>query len=314
MPDPIVRARGRGCVVQLVSLVVAVGVVGVFLVVAMGAGSLAPGDGVSQLAVFGACFLALIVAFAVGAVMFAAGRSRVLDPGFAQLGIAGAGSLPNLREYHGTWSGRAVDALYVRRGPLLETSVDARIHGALAVGTRTGVGDLVRGALGLPTITLHDPAFAHLTVAAADGAWAAAVLATPAVRDGVLRAMHDPTGREHRVVAIRPGAVRMTRRFFDPARAVGEVAPMVALLSSIGAAVEALPPPSSPVALTDFERMARKAPGAMGARVVVWLLVGVLLVVAVVSIAVMVAAPSLARPVGGSDPTTVPWGGRHHRR
>lgn len=317
MSDPFVRAQGRGCAAQLAITVVAVGVVGVFLVLAVGAGSLAPGDQGTRVLAFGGTFLLLVMAFVVAALTFAARRARVLDPAFAQLGLQGSAFLVNVREYHGAVGGRPVDALYVRRGPMLETSVDARVQGTLAVGTRTGAGEVVRAALGMPTIALHDPAFANLVVSAADGAWAAAVLSVPAVRDLVLRAVHDPAGRELRVLALRPGAVRFTRRYFVPEQVVGEVAPMVAMLSSLAAAVEALPPPSVPVPLSSLEFAARKRPGAMGARFAAALIAGVVLVVLGGTIAVMMLTPSLSHPVGGAadEPgASAPLGGRRRHR
>lgn len=320
MSDPLVRAQGRGCALQLVALVVAPLVVAASLVVALGVGALAPAGSEARPIAFGAVFVALMVAFAGAMLAFAARRARVLDPGFARLGLAGSAFLVNVREYHGAWQGREVDALYSRRGPLLETSVGARIHGALAVGTRTAAGEVLRGAMGLTSVTLHDPAFAQLIVSAADPGWAARVLSVPAVREAVLRAVSDPSGRELRVLALRPGAVRLTRRYFDPDAAAEDVAPMVGLLAAIGAAVEALPGPAVPVALSDLEREARKAPGAMGLRVVAWVLAGVLVLVVAGTAAVMLLTPSLSRPAGSSAAPApspageAPWGGRRRRR
>ncbi len=320
MADPFVRAQGRGCALQLVALVVAPLVVAAFVLVALGAGALAPAGGAARPIAFGAVFLALMAALAGGAMAFAARRARVLDPGFARLGLAGRAFLVNVREYHGVWQGREVDALYSRRGPLLEAHVGARVQGVLAVGTRTAAGEVLRGMVGAAPLTLADPAFAPFLVSAPDAGWAAQVLAVPAVRDAVLRAVSDPSGRELRVLALRPGAVRLSRRYFDPDRAVDEVAPMVGLLASLGAAVEALPPPAVPVPLSDLERAARKAPGALGGRIVAGILVAVVLLVVVLTAAVMLVTPSLSRPAGGSvDPAPAPagdapWGGRRRRR
>lgn len=320
MSDPFVRAQGRGCALQLVALVVAPLVVAAFLLLALGAGSLAPVGSAARPIAFGAVFLALVMAFAGATLTFAARRARVLDPGFARLGLAGSAFLVNVREYHGAWQGREVDALYSRRGPLLDLHVGARVHGALAVGTRTAAGELLRGMVGAAPLTLADPAFAPFLVAAPDPAWAAQVLGVPAVREAVLRALSDPTGRELRVLALRPGAVRLSRRYFDADRVVDEVAPMAGLLASLGAAVEALPPPAVPVALSELERAARRSPGSLGVRVVAGVLGVVVLLVVLLTAAVLLVTPSLSRPAGSSvSPAPAPageapWGGRRRRR
>jgi hypothetical protein len=318
MSDPFVRAQGRGCAMQLVALVVAPLILGVILLVALGAGSLAPDGGAARPLVFGAVIVALTVTLAGATLAFAARRARVLDPGFARLGVPGSAFLINVREYHGVWQGREVDALYSRRGPLLETSVGARLHGALAVGTRTAAGEVLRGALGLTAMTLHDPAFAPFIVSASDPAWAAGVLGDPAVRDGVLRALSDPSGRELRVLALRPGAVRLMRRYFDPEAAVEEVAPMVALLGSIGAAAERLPAPATPVVASALEQAARKAPGALGVRVVAAVFAVVLVVVLGLTAAILWLTPAPSRPSGGAVAPApgpeAPWGTRRRRR
>ncbi|MFO0630345.1 MAG: hypothetical protein U0325_32615 [Polyangiales bacterium] len=299
MTDPLMRAHGRGCVAQVLILGASVALVLGFVALAVGAASLAPGDGVSRVAVFGGVFFVCVTALAVGALSFAASRAKVLDAGFARLGIAGSGSLINLREYHGGWQGRAVDALYSRRGPMLDLTVQANVHGALAVGTRTAAGEVLRGAFGMTEVRLADPAFAGLVVSSADPAWAARMLSTPALRELALRATHDPTGRELRVFALRPGAVRLTRRYFHPDAVAGEVPAMVELLAAAGRAAEAQPPPAVPVALTEMERLARAAPGALGVKIAL-ALVGVVLLVTGICAAGMLATVS-THP-GGSVP------------
>ncbi len=292
MTDPFARAQGRGCVAQVLILGASVALVLGFVALAVGAASLAPGDGVARTAVFAAVFFVGVTAVAIGSLTFAASRAKVLDAGFARLGIAGSGAMINLREYHGRWQNRAVDALYARRGPMLEISVEARLHGALAVGTRTAAGEVLRGAFGMTEVRLADPAFAGLVVSSADPAWAARMLSTPALRELALRATHDPTGRELRVFALRPGAVRLMRRYLHPEAVAGEVPAMTELLAAAAHAAESLPPPAVPVALTELERQARAAPGALGTKIALGLIAGVLLVTGVCTAGVLLLSSS----------------------
>jgi hypothetical protein len=292
MTDPFARAQGRGCVAQMLILGASVALVLGFVALAVGAASLTPGDGVARTAVFAAVFFVGVAAVAVGSLTFAASRSKALDAGFARLGLAGSGAMINLREYHGRWQNRAVDALYARRGPMLDVTVEANVHGALAVGTRTAAGEVLRGAFGMTEVRLADPAFAALVVSSADPAWAACMLSTPALRELALRATHDPTGRELRVFALRPGAVRLTRRYFHPEAVAGEVPAMVDLLAAAAHAAESLPPPAVPVALTALERQARAAPGALGTKIALGLIAGVLLVTGVCTAGVLLLSSS----------------------
>ncbi len=310
------RAAGRGCATQIITLVLAPVIVAACVAIAgLVAVAATPSPQVRLVVAFGV-FIALLMAFAAGALLFASRRARVLDAGFAQLGVAPGASLVNVREYHGSHRGRAVDALYSRRGPLLETSVEARVNGALAVGTRTAAGEVIRGIAGAREVPLADPAFAAYIVSSADPVWASAMLATPAVRAAVLGLLADPTGRELRMLALRPGAVRLTRRYFDPDRAVAEVAPMIDAIAALGATVETLPGPAVPVALSEFEREARKRPMAMGMRIVAVIVGVVLLVTVLATAAVLSLTPARTiEPAVTPSPVDQPtYGGRRRRR
>jgi hypothetical protein len=130
----------------------------------------------------------------------------------------------------------------------------------------------------------NDPAFAGLVVSADDPRWAQAALATPRLRELVLRATYEPSGRELRTFALRPGAVRLTRRYFKPDAAVSDVAPMVALLAEVAAEVERLPPPARVVALSSLEAHARRSPTRL-ASIVVLGVMGLLLSLSVIAVA-----------------------------
>lgn len=315
MTDPLVRAQGRGCVAQLAILAATALVCTIIFGLVFAAGSLAPA-GTARIAVAGITLLVLVFAFAGSMIAFAARQTRVFDAAFAGLGVTASGAFVNLREFHGVWQGRELDALYSRRGPLLELHVGARLHGALAVGSRTAAGEVLRGLVGAAPVALADPAFADLVVSSPDPAWAARVLAVPAVREGVLRAVVDPSGRELRVVALRPGAVRLTRRYFEAPQAVAEVAPMVAHLAALAAAVEQLPPPAVPVALSPLERAARKAPGALAGKLVLAIVGGLLALVVVLTAAVLAVSAS-SPPPGSAGPAPndeAPAGTRRRRR
>lgn len=310
------RAAGRGCATQIITLALAPVIVAACVALAgLVAMAATPSPQVRLVVAFGV-FVAMLMAFVAATLRFASRRARVLDAGFAQLGVAPGASLVNVREYHGSHRGRAVDALYSRRGPLLETSVEARVYGALAVGTRTAAAEVIRGIAGAREVTLPDPAFAAYIVSAADPVWASAMLTTPAVRGAVLGLLADPTGQEMRMLALRPGAVRLTRRYFDPDRAVAEVAPMVDAIAALGATVETLPGPAVPVALSEFERDARKRPTAMGARIVAVIVGLVLLVTVVATAAVLALTPARTiEPAAAPSPVDQPaYGGRRRRR
>ncbi|MEZ4406317.1 MAG: hypothetical protein R3A52_07575 [Polyangiales bacterium] len=289
MSDPFAQAYRRGCGAQVVILLLAPLAALALFGVAAAAALAFPAGGVERLAAFTAVVGVGVVGFAAWGFSFAARRTRALDPAFAALGVHGSGSIPNVREFHGVVGGRRLDALYTRRGPQLDLHLATPLHTALAVGPRTGLGTLVRDVFSLTEVPVPDPAFAGLVVSADDPRWAVAALSVPAVRDAVLRAVVDPSGREMRVFALRPGALRLTRRFFEPDRVPAEVGPMVQHLAYAASAFEALPPPGRALPLSPFEARMRAAPGAASGKVVA-ILVGALLIPLVCGGAVALAA------------------------
>jgi hypothetical protein len=194
----------------------------------------------------------------------------------------------------------------------LEMSVGAKVRGALAVATRTAAGQVLRGAFGMSEVRIADPAFAGLVVSSADPAWAAHLLSAPALRDLALRATHEPTGQELRVFALRPGAVRLTRRHAQPESLAAEVPAMVELLAAAADAAESLPPPAAPVPLTEMERLSRSTPVALAVKIVGAVLGAVLLVVVLGTAAVLALTPPASSPVRHDPGVGSPV--RRHRR
>lgn len=298
MSDPMLRAQARGCLGSAVAMVV---VPAVTVAIFAGAGVAAmafPAGSVERVVAFSVAIVALMGAFVVAALLFAARRTRALDPAFAALGVTPSGSLLNIREFHGPCpaiGGRTVDALFARRGPVLETHVSTALHTTLAVGTRTALGTLLRDAVGATEVAHNDPALGGFVVTADDPDWARAALGDPAFRDVVLRAVSDRTGNELRVFALRPGAVRLTRRYFSPDAIAHEIKPMIELLASAAAIVERFPPPPRAVQLSAVEQRARTAPTRMGVLIALGL-VGVVLVGTVCIAGVMIAATASDAP------------------
>ncbi len=293
MTDPIVRAQGRGMAKSLiVSLVAPLIALVLFAVAAAASTAFEPGS-VERAAAFGVAMILLMSAFVAAALSFAARRTRVLDEAFRALGITPSGALLNIREFHGALNGRQLDAMFARRGPLLEMNVATLLHTELAVGTRTALGAVVRSVINAQELPMADPAFANYVVSANDPEWARAALQYAPFRDAVLRAVSDPTGRELRVFALRPGAVKLTRHFFEPDAMPAQIAAMAQHLEAIARLVEQLPSPARHVALSAIEQRARTGPSRT-AGLMVMVMVGVLIVTAVLGTAAVLAITSRA--------------------
>ena len=282
--SPYARAAGRGCglaALQLALIPVAlVLVLGLPLAVA----AIAPVSDAVRLVIAGAGIFVMMSALAIGALGFAAVRTRALDPGFAPLGIRGGGWMPNLREYHGAIGGRALDALYARRGGVLDLALDARTATKVAIGG-SAVTRVARETLGLATL----PPRADLpdaVVAADDPAWAGALLADPLARDAIAYLLRDPNGRELRWVMVRPGCVKVTRRWIDPEAAIGTISDHTRALAQLASACERLGAPARVIAPGWLETTFRRRPTGAGLAIAL----GILAVVAVPAVICVVLA------------------------
>jgi hypothetical protein len=278
MTDPLARAQGRGLARSLLVSFVAPAIVFALFAVAAGISLLFEAGSDARIAAFSLSMLLLMGGAIAFALSFAARRTRALDEAFRAMGIAPTGAMLNIREFHGTLNGRPLDAMFARRGPLLEIHLGTTLHTTLAVGTRTALGAIVRSAVNAQEIPMADPAFANLVVSADDPQWAYAALQNAAFREAVLRAVQDPSGRELRVFALRPGAVKLTRHYFDPDAMPAQIAAMAQHLEAIARIVEQFPPPARQVPLSAMEQRARTAPTRMGG-VIVAVMLAVMLVV-----------------------------------
>lgn len=302
MADAYGKALGRGCLRSLFWQVVALvaGLVFVALFALLVAGSrFLPVEPWMQFAIAGALMLVLLFAFVAGSLGFAARRARVLDPAFARLGAGGSAIGVNGREYHGTARGRSLDAMYFRRGPLLQLHIETRVMTKLAVGTRTRAGEVLREMLGLSELALDDPALASLIASSIDPGFARALLHDARVKPLLLELLIDPAGNEMRVVALRPGVISLTRRYFDPdALSPEQLARSVDLLVGLAELAEGARPPAVTAEASALERSFRRNPGRLG-FLVVGLVLGLALIVAL-AVAAMAflpeSSPSRGRP------------------
>jgi hypothetical protein len=254
--------------------------------------------------IVGACGMMLSLSvFTVLAIGFAVRRTRVLDPGFAQLGVSGSGWLPNIREYHGTFEGRPLDATYARRGGILELTLAARTATKMSIG-RGSVPAMAREILGLQTLPAP-PQAPDWVIAASDPAWASALLREPDACRAIAALLDDPSGREVRWVLVRPGAVQLARRWIDPDRAVATVPERAHALAAFARACERMAAPARAEAAGSFELSMRKSPTRLAVFIVLGIL-GLLVVPAVVLAMALLASSSSPRQVAPTVREDVP--------
>ncbi len=275
-------------------MLLAFALTGALLTLAALGATVAPSQGSANLAAFAGVCVVGMLCFVGLALRWAASQTKALDGGFAAAGIAPTSIMLNLRAYQGRCKGRAVSAFFARRGPLLELSVESGVAGALRVSTRTATTALLGDALNDPQVPTQDAALAGFEVRSADPRWAAMILSEPAMRDAVLRAMHDPSGRELREFALRPGALRWTRRYFPATAVAAEVPAMIDLLARAAHCAERLAPPAVPVPLGAMEHMARANPAGLSARVALVAVIGTLVLAAVGTVVALALMSSVA--------------------
>lgn len=300
MADAYGKALGKGCLRSMLWQVVALvaGVVFVALFALSMAGSrYLPVEPWLQTAIGGGLMLVLLFGFVAATFAFAASRARVLDPAFARLGAKGSAIGFNGREYHGNVRQRRLDATYFRRGPLLQVHVETRVMTKLAIGTRTRAGEVLGDMFGLAELPLADPALAGFIASGIDAGFAQGLLGDARAKAALLELLRDPAGNEMRVVALRPGVVSLTRRFFDPdALSPAELARNVDLLIGLAELAEASAPPRTTAEPSALEQSFRRSPGKLGC-ILVALVLGLTLAFAVALAAIVfVAESSPSRP------------------
>lgn len=315
VPGPMVRAQGRGCLGAAGLLVLGLAVVvACFSAAAIGA-SLAPVEW--RLPVVMAGLVGSTLAFAVSALGFARARAARWDDAFAPSGLVGEPFLLTRRRWRGTFAGRSVEAT-LTKGPLLEVFVSAATATKAAIGARSGAGTAIGRMLGFTELPLADPAFAAFMASADDPAWGQAFFAR--ARDGLLRLMTDPRGRELRSVMVEPGRLRYRRHFLDPeALTADDVRGMLGDLARVAAAADGAPAPAQ--TMTPGDATARNAAGVAKVGLFV---VGLLLIVSACAISPIVilvlaaegsrsALPDASPAVEPADEGTEPAGPRRRR-
>jgi len=309
MAHPVARATGRSLAATLLTMVL----VPVIVVLVFGLPALAvavlPVEGEVRLFVYFGGVLLLLCAFVVAAIGFAMMRTGVLDDGFSAIGMRGRSVIPNIRNYTGQHGGRVTFGTYARRGGLLELGIE-QSTGATAAFTRQQTVGRVRELIGLsPLSPSPDPVLAGVIMAAGDPVWTTALLGVPGVASAVATLLHDPSGRELRWVLVRPGCVKVTRRWIDPDAAGATLPAQASALDVIATACTRLGPPAQRVQEGAFERRARQSPMSTAFAVVGCLLL-FLVVPTAIGAAVLIAtttrsAPSVAPAPGPSEPAEV---------
>lgn len=317
MAHPVARAAGRSALATLLTLVlVPIVVIGVFGLPALAIWAL-PLEGEARLIVYLGGVLLLLFSFAAAAIAFAMFRTGALDPGFTAIGMTGRSVIPNIRNYTGQHGGRVTFGTYARRGGLLELGIE-QATGATAAFTRQQTVGRVRELIGLsPLSPSPDPVLAGVVMAGGDPVWTTALLGVPGVAHALATLLDDPSGREIRWVLVRPGAVKVTRRWIDPDTAGGTLPAHAAALDVIATACTRLGPPATPIAEGAFERRARQSPMSTAFAVVGCLLL-FLLVPTAIGTAVLVyttarSAPTVAPAPAPDVPDEVEPGGEPRR-
>lgn len=304
LPQPMVRAEGRGCLASIVlNLLVVVVVFGLFGLAALAA-RLAP-EAV-RLPVVAFTFVGGVFVFGIAILGYAAVRAARWDAAWKPLGLAGHAYMISLRRWDGSFQGRSIDAT-LHKGALLEVFVSARTATTAALGARSGAGAAFGGALGFADLPLQDPAYAPFIASADDPRWGQALFGDPRTKAIVARLMIDPSGRELRSLRVEPGRLRFRRHYVKPgAMSAEENGQMLADLATIASVAEAIPPPAQP--MTAQQAAARNAWGVAKVAFVtlgVMLLVSACLISPIVAFVIAVSRPASSTPAE-PDPVVEP--------
>jgi len=323
MAHPVTRAAGRSLGATLLTLVLIPLVCAiVFGVPALLAAFVPVEDGLRLFVFFGGV-LVLLFGFVALALTFAMVRTGVLDPGFEAIGMKGRSSIPNIRNYEGQLGGRPMFGTYARRGGVLELSVE-QTTGTKASFTLSQTVGAARELVGLtPLATSPDPALAGIISAGADPQWTSAFLAAPGVAAALRTLLEDPSGRELRWVLVRPGCVKITRRWIDPDAASATLPPQARALDVLVTACARLGPPARPLAENGLETRFRRQPMSSAFALVGCVLLVLIVPTALIATAVVVMSarptPTVApapepAPTPSADEERPDRGGRRRRQ
>jgi hypothetical protein len=285
---PVARAAGRSLLATVVTIVLVPIVAMVILLVPMGIAAIVPVEDELRIVVWAFGAVVFTFAFAAAAIAFAVLRTNVLDPAFSAIGLRGRSLMPNLREWSGTYGARPAYATYARRGGVLELALEERVGARASFSAQATVGR-VRELVGLtPLAAPPDPRLAGLVMAGSDTGWTHAVLAQAGVAEALRLLLEDPSGREIRWVLVRPGCVKITRRWIDPDAAGATLAEQLRALEILASACQRVGPPAARLEEGAIERAFRRSPSGASLALVLGLLAA-LLVPAVVLVVVLVA-------------------------
>jgi|GEM_PF-4838532 len=262
MTDPTLRAISGGCLRGFLIYLGSAAVLTVVVSLALLLGWLCPlpagvDRGLFTLLIFCLAVVATMLATLALAFYLRYRRGAWLDGAFAGLGLQGSPYQTSGRQLQGELQGRRVEVYYYR-GPNLEIKVAARLQTRFAIGTATGLGTALAGAVGARPIPLDDPAYQALAASAHDPAWFAWVLRQIPVRDCLQRLTAAGQSGQIRVVSASPGL--LTVRLTYLGRAAIHPAAMRALVQDVLGLVqllEALPHPAEHLAPSSLESSVR---------------------------------------------------------
>ena len=121
---------------------------------------------------------------------------------------------------------------------MLEISIE-HAAGTKAAFTRQETVGRAREFVGLkPLGQSSDPAMQGIIMAADDAAWTSRFIAQHEVAQALQHLLYDPTGREVRWVMVRPGCVKVSRRWLDPDSVQATLATDVRALAALVRACE----------------------------------------------------------------------------
>lgn len=216
MSHPVTKELARRGISSLLIQLGALFAVGVFFAIACLAAYLAPVGRDGRIIVWAIALFVQLMAFVVVVLAFAMSRTGALDGAFSALGLRASGFIPNLRHFSGHYEGRAMRATWARKQRVLEISVE-HAAGTKAAFTRQETVGRVREFVGLqPLDRSSDPAMQGIIMAADDAAWTTRFIAQPHVAQALQHLLSDATQREVRWVMVRPGCVKVSRRWLDP--------------------------------------------------------------------------------------------------
>jgi hypothetical protein len=282
------RTGGRSLAAGLLALLLPF----VTLAFASSAGALVafvlPLDDMGRVIAGAATFLACMGLAALLALVFAVFRTQVLDPHLAALGLRGRSLVPNLREYAGMHGAFEANAMYARRGGLLQLSLEVPIRTSATFSAATRGGPGPSSLIGRqPPIASVDPSLAGIAITGDDADWVARFTSMPGVPAALRALLEDPNGGEARSIGLRPASVTVVRRGIDPDAAGPTLAESYAALTHLAEACQRLGPPALPKDERTLERLARRQPTLLALGLVSLVLAALLVPAAILGAALL---------------------------